>query len=342
MPEADTGPGDGGPASEGALHEACPVWAPYQVPDVLDHHVNQQVPSEERSAKATDDPSADGATLTVEGPEDGAGVNVSDGSAACRLAASTDPWPAGSTCWSVASAPARLCWAWEVSAAAATLAGEGEDCPVVRVDFTTTSTRSAVITRLATTTSMDSPSSPSGRRPLPCTSPALSTPRSRPPVTGLPSTRTDPHHRVLPCVNATVRSMSRRAPHPDRFGGIGLWLQPPEEAGHAEAGGLLEAAAAAVGVAERAGIGSVWVSESPAPVGAATPFEAYSLLGALAVRSDRVRLGTVADGAERRAPSILAKIVTGVDVISTGERCWRSTGTAPPSRTPSACPRRSP
>jgi len=82
--------------------------------------------------------------------------------------------------------------------------------------------------------------------------------------------------------------------------------------------GILQHAAAAVEAAERVGIGTVWVSESPAPSGPATPYEAYSLLGALAVSSERARLGVVADRGERRPPSILGKIVTGVDVISHG------------------------
>ncbi len=103
--------------------------------------------------------------------------------------------------------------------------------------------------------------------------------------------------------------------HPRGLGGIGLWLEPPEEGATS---GVLARAAGAAATADRAGIGSLWVSESGHPAGAATPYEAYSLLGALAVRSDRVRLGVVADGTERRAPSILAKIVTGVDVISHG------------------------
>lgn len=65
-------------------------------------------------------------------------------------------------------------------------------------------------------------------------------------------------------------------------------------------------------------MGALWVAESPDPPGAGTAYEAYSLLGALAVRSDGLRLGVVAGSGERRAPSILAKIVTGVDVISHG------------------------
>jgi alkanesulfonate monooxygenase SsuD/methylene tetrahydromethanopterin reductase-like flavin-dependent oxidoreductase (luciferase family) len=121
--------------------------------------------------------------------------------------------------------------------------------------------------------------------------------------------------------------MPARAPLVARFGGIGLWLQAPETGGCPVAG-VLGRAVAAVDVAVGAGIGSVWVSESPpAPhlggYGAlgshgGVPYEAYSLLGALAVRTERVHLGVVADGAERRAPSILTKIVTGVDVISHG------------------------
>ncbi len=101
---------------------------------------------------------------------------------------------------------------------------------------------------------------------------------------------------------------------PARFGGVGLWLEPPA----AGTLGVLDRAADASAACERAGLGSLWVSESPGPPGAGTLYEAYSLLGALAVRSERVRLGVVAEGTERRAPSILAKIVTGVDVISHG------------------------
>jgi len=81
---------------------------------------------------------------------------------------------------------------------------------------------------------------------------------------------------------------------------------------------VLERAATAAAACERAGLGSLWVSESPGPAGVGTPYEAYSLVGALAVRSTDLHLGVVADGSERRAPSILAKIVTGVDVISHG------------------------
>jgi len=111
-----------------------------------------------------------------------------------------------------------------------------------------------------------------------------------------------------------VREVSANASGSVRFGGVGLWLGAPG----AGATGVLDRAADAAAGCERAGVGTLWVSEATGPPGAGTPYEAYSLLGALAVRSRSVRLGVVAGGAERRAPSILAKIVTGVDVISHG------------------------
>ena len=47
-------------------------------------------------------------------------------------------------------------------------------------------------------------------------------------------------------------------------------------------------------------------------------FEAYTLLGAIAARTERVKLGTLVTGVTYRNPSILAKIVTTLDVISQG------------------------
>ncbi len=46
--------------------------------------------------------------------------------------------------------------------------------------------------------------------------------------------------------------------------------------------------------------------------------EAYTLLGALAARTQRVQLGTLVTGVTYRNPGILAKIVTTLDVISRG------------------------
>jgi F420-dependent oxidoreductase-like protein len=47
-------------------------------------------------------------------------------------------------------------------------------------------------------------------------------------------------------------------------------------------------------------------------------FEAYTLLGALAARTSKVKLGTLVTGVTYRNPAILAKIVTTLDVISNG------------------------
>ena len=98
--------------------------------------------------------------------------------------------------------------------------------------------------------------------------------------------------------------------------GLGLWLAAPAPGDDTD--GILERAARASEVAERAGFTSLWVSEPGGRQSEGAPYEAYSLLGALAVRTERIHLGALADGAERRPPSILAKIVTGVDVISHG------------------------
>jgi len=108
------------------------------------------------------------------------------------------------------------------------------------------------------------------------------------------------------------------APRPDgaRFSGTALWLMAP--GAQDDTSDLVDRAVAAASAAPAAN-GSLWVSEPQHEVGTSVvPYEAYSLLGALAVRTDGVRLGVVAEGAQRRAPSILAKIVTGVDVISHG------------------------
>jgi alkanesulfonate monooxygenase SsuD/methylene tetrahydromethanopterin reductase-like flavin-dependent oxidoreductase (luciferase family) len=76
-------------------------------------------------------------------------------------------------------------------------------------------------------------------------------------------------------------------------------------------------------VAEGSGFDSLWVGDD-AGSGGASPgrpeslFEAYSLLGALATRTTSMGLGAFPSGPTVRSPSIVAKIVTGVDVISHG------------------------
>jgi F420-dependent oxidoreductase-like protein len=75
--------------------------------------------------------------------------------------------------------------------------------------------------------------------------------------------------------------------------------------------------------AERSGFDSVWVMDHfwqlPALGGPDEPIlEAYTLLGALAARTARVRLGTLVTGVTYRNPALLAKMVTTLDVISKG------------------------
>jgi F420-dependent oxidoreductase-like protein len=75
--------------------------------------------------------------------------------------------------------------------------------------------------------------------------------------------------------------------------------------------------------AEDVGFESVWVMDHfyqlPPLGGPDQPmFEAYTLLGALAASTSRVKLGTLVTGVTYRNPSLLAKIITTLDVISKG------------------------
>jgi F420-dependent oxidoreductase-like protein len=75
--------------------------------------------------------------------------------------------------------------------------------------------------------------------------------------------------------------------------------------------------------AEEAGFDSVWVMDHfyqlPPMGGPAAPMlDSYTLLGALAARTQSVRLGAMVTGVTYRNPAHLAKIVTTLDVISGG------------------------
>src|SRR3974390_1921548 len=86
---------------------------------------------------------------------------------------------------------------------------------------------------------------------------------------------------------------------------------------------LFEQVAAVSVAADESGFNSIWVMDHffqlPSLGGPDQPMlEAYTLLGALAARTRRVQLGTLVTGVTYRNPSILAKIVTTLDVISRG------------------------
>jgi F420-dependent oxidoreductase-like protein len=75
--------------------------------------------------------------------------------------------------------------------------------------------------------------------------------------------------------------------------------------------------------AERSGFDSVWVMDHLYQIAMIGPpenamFEAYTVLGAIAARTSKVRLGTMVSGVTYRNPALLAKIVTTLDVISSG------------------------
>ncbi len=86
---------------------------------------------------------------------------------------------------------------------------------------------------------------------------------------------------------------------------------------------LFEGVAQQATAAEEAGFESLWVMDHffqlPALGGPAQPMlEAYTLLGALAARTSRIRLGALVTGVTYRNPALLAKEVTTLDVISAG------------------------
>jgi F420-dependent oxidoreductase-like protein len=75
--------------------------------------------------------------------------------------------------------------------------------------------------------------------------------------------------------------------------------------------------------AERAGFDLVTVMDHFYQIPVVAPetdpmLEAYTTLGALAVRTSRVKLGTLVTGVTYRNPALLAKMVTTLDVISKG------------------------
>ena len=83
--------------------------------------------------------------------------------------------------------------------------------------------------------------------------------------------------------------------------------------------------------ADRAGVDTVWVvdhllqADPTAPPEDTEMLEAYTTLGFLAARTERVRLGTMVSGVTFRPPALLVKAVTTLDVLS-GGRAWLGLG----------------
>jgi F420-dependent oxidoreductase-like protein len=86
---------------------------------------------------------------------------------------------------------------------------------------------------------------------------------------------------------------------------------------------LFERVAAIATTAETAGFDSVWVMDHFYQIGGVGArhepmLEGYTLLAALAARTARARLGTMVTGVTYRNPALLAKMITTLDVISSG------------------------
>jgi F420-dependent oxidoreductase-like protein len=93
---------------------------------------------------------------------------------------------------------------------------------------------------------------------------------------------------------------------------------------------LVRSLAATARAAEAAGVDTLWVADhifqaDPASDVHEPMLEAYTTLGYLAGQTERVRLGTLVTAATFRAPALLVKQVTTLDVLS-GGRAWFGVG----------------
>jgi F420-dependent oxidoreductase-like protein len=95
-------------------------------------------------------------------------------------------------------------------------------------------------------------------------------------------------------------------------------------------GGLVDGLAGLAAAIDDTALHTVWVTDhliqaDPSSTFGAEMLEAYSTLGYLAARTQRVRLGAMVSPVTIRAPSLLIKQVTTLDVLSNG-RAWLGIG----------------
>jgi F420-dependent oxidoreductase-like protein len=95
-------------------------------------------------------------------------------------------------------------------------------------------------------------------------------------------------------------------------------------------GGLVDGLAGLSAAIDDTEVDTVWVTDhliqaDPSSTFGAEMVEAYSTLGYLAARTERVRLGAMVSPVTFRAPSLLIKQVTTLDVLSKG-RAWLGIG----------------
>jgi F420-dependent oxidoreductase-like protein len=87
--------------------------------------------------------------------------------------------------------------------------------------------------------------------------------------------------------------------------------------------GLFERIVEIASAAEGSGFDSFWVMDHYHQIGHIGPpsdpmLEAYTLLSAVAARTSRVKLGAMVTGVTYRNPAFLAKVVTTLDIVSSG------------------------
>jgi alkanesulfonate monooxygenase SsuD/methylene tetrahydromethanopterin reductase-like flavin-dependent oxidoreductase (luciferase family) len=101
-----------------------------------------------------------------------------------------------------------------------------------------------------------------------------------------------------------------------RLGLVVPGLSPPGSGGNLSVKRLLALAS----VAEAEGFDSIWVPDDAPGIGLRDRprFEAYTLLGALATGTRSARLGALVTSVTSRPPSLLAKQVTTLDLLSSG------------------------